>query len=84
MEDKMTKKHYCKWCGKGFSDIGSLTINICSRNPIRGNRHELYEGAEKEKYVCKYCGKTSSTIEGLVINTCIRHPKKGSNHEPAL
>jgi len=74
----------CKWCGSKASSVSSLTNGTCPRNPIKGARHELYEGSEKPQYQCKYCGSKASSISSLVNGTCPRHPTKGSRHEPAL
>lgn len=76
-------KYYCKYCGISSSSVSGLTSGSCSRNPVKGGRHVLYEGSEKSQYVCKYCGIKSSTISGLTSGNCSRHPNKG-RHEPAL
>lgn len=73
---------YCKHCGVSKSTVSSLTSNSCNKNPD-GNRHELYEGSEKEDYTCKYCGVKKSSISSLVSNSCNKNPN-GNRHSPAL
>jgi len=77
-------KYYCKYCGASASSVSSLTAGSCSRNPVKGGKHVLYEGSEKSQYVCKYCGIKASTISTLTAGTCYRHPNKGGKHEPML
>lgn len=77
----MADKFYCKWCGVNHSNVSSLVNNNCSRNP-NGNKHELYEGREKDQYICKYCGYKSSTISNLTNNVCSKSPNK--RHHPAM
>ena len=81
-------KVYCKYCGKSFNDVRSLTTDTCMRHPdgIYKGKHALYEGGEKSEYTCKYCGKRFRDIRSLTTDTCMRHPdgvNKG-HHSPAL
>ncbi len=76
-------KYYCKYCGTSADSIRTLTSVSCTRNPVKGGRHETYEGSEKKQYVCKYCGLSASAISTLTSTKCSRNPKKG-HHEPAL
>lgn len=81
-------KFYCKYCGRGFDSVGSLTFGMCDRHPdgtFRGH-HGLYEGAEKTQYACKFCGQKFNSIRALTFGRCVRHPAgplKGP-HSPAL
>ena len=79
---------YCKYCGKSFSSVRSLTSDTCSRHPdgVYKGKHVLYEGDEKSEYLCKYCGRKFSSLRSLTSETCSRHPDgngKGK-HSPAL
>ena len=79
------QKFFCKYCGMEYSDVRTLTSNICQNNPAgRGQRHELYEGGEKSQYTCKYCGLTYRSLRDLTANICQRHPEGKGRHEPAL
>ena len=78
----------CKYCGREYPSVSSLTSNTCARHPDGPNKrkHSLYEGSEKDKYTCKNCGREYGSISSLTSNTCAKHPD-GSNkgkHEPAL
>ena len=78
---------YCKYCGRGFPDVRTLTANTCQNHPggKTGMRHELDEGVEKSEYTCKYCGIKYRSLRDLTVNKCQRHPAgRGMNHEPAL
>ena len=80
--------YYCKYCGRKFTSVASLTNGLCSRHPDGPNKgkHALYEGSEKSQYTCKYCGQKFSTISSLTNGLCSRHPdgpNKG-RHSPAL
>jgi uncharacterized protein (DUF983 family) len=79
----MGKNYYCKWCGVKYPSVASLTAGNCSRNPIKGGKHTLYEGTKKSQYVCKYCGVKYPSFSSLTASTCSRHPNKGK-HEAAL
>ncbi|WP_081468678.1 hypothetical protein [Treponema primitia] len=76
--------YYCKWCGVKHSSVASLTAGPCLRNPVKGAKHELYEGSEKKQYICKYCGIKHSSIASLTSAPCLKNPRKGAKHEPAL
>lgn len=79
----MSQKFYCKYCGFSYPSVMDLRSNACSRHPIKGSKHELYEGSEKSQYTCKYCGFQYSSIAMMTANHCPKHPNKGL-HEPAL
>ena len=75
----------CKHCGLEFSDIRTLTSNICSNHPSgAGRRHELYEGGVKTQYVCKHCGMTYRALRDLTRNRCTKDPSGKGRHEAAL
>ena len=85
---KAMPKVYCKFCGKSFNNVRSLTGANCMRHPNGAckGRHELYEGTEKSTYTCKYCGKSFKSLTSLTGADCMRHPNgacKGK-HSPAL
>ncbi len=70
---------YCKWCGKKFPSVQSLTSYSCNKNP-NGAKHELYEGDEKSKYTCKFCGREFSSISSMVDYSCNNSLLKNINH----
>ena len=79
---------YCKYCGRKFSTVSSLTSSPCQRHPAGPNKgkHALYEGSEKSRYTCKNCGREFLNLIALTSSLCQRHPdgpNKGS-HQPAL
>lgn len=82
------QKFYCKYCGKEYSDVRTLTSIPCPRHPDGPSRgkHALYEGEPKDKYTCKYCGKQYSDLRTLTSIPCPRHPDGPSKgkHSPAL
>lgn len=80
--------YYCKYCGRKFSSIRSLTSESCARHPDGSNKgkHVLYEGSEKSEYFCTYCGRKFSSLRSLTSETCSRHPdgRSKGRHNPAL
>jgi len=84
----MSEKYFCKYCGRQFNDVRSLTSSLCPRHPSGPGkgRHAPYEGGEKETYICKYCGMKFSSLSTMTANLCIRHPKGSGKgrHEPML
>ena len=76
----MSEKYYCKWCGREYSSLSSLTQGSCGRNP-KGRYHEPYEGGEKARYYCKWCGREYSSLSSLTQGSCGKNPN-GKYHEP--
>ena len=79
---------YCKYCGRPFTSVQSLTACSCFRHPNGPGKgkHALYEGGEKTQYTCKYCGRQFRSLSSLTACSCFRHPDgpgKGK-HSPAL
>ncbi len=80
--------YYCKYCGRRFTSVVTLTSNPCGKHPAGAykGKHALYEGSAKSQYICKYCGNRYSSLITLTSNKCARHPEgsyKGY-HSPAL
>jgi uncharacterized protein (DUF983 family) len=75
------ENYYCKWCGRKYSSVSSLTAGSCSANP-NGKKHELYEGSEKSQYTCKFCGRKYSSLTSLTAGSCSGSPTK--KHQPTL
>lgn len=73
----------CKWCGVKVSSIAILSSQVCTKNPERNAKHELYEGSEKKEHNCKYCGYRFQSIMAMSQQMCTKNPNKG-RHEPAL
>jgi DNA-directed RNA polymerase subunit RPC12/RpoP len=77
----MSEQYYCKWCGKKFSSVRTLSQINCNRNP-EGKTHALYEGDKKDTYTCKYCGIKNSNMMSLTNHPCKNSPSKRCS--PAL
>ena len=79
-------KYYCKYCGKEFPKVSSLTSQHCIQHPSGPNKgnHSLYHGDTNSPYYCECCGKEFPKLSSLTSQHCIQHPNgpnKG-NHIP--
>ena len=74
--------YYCKYCGRKYSSISSLTSSSCPNHPNRSGRHEPYQGSEKQNYYCEYCGRKYSSISTLTSSSCPNHPNGPGRHSP--
>lgn len=67
---------FCKYCGKKYGSISSLTSDTCYKHPYGHNKgkHDLYQGPIQDKYFCEYCGKPFNSLSALTSDTCYKHP----------
>ena len=55
-------------------------MNSCSKAPVRGGKHALFEGDKAGPFYCVHCGQKYTSLRNLLINTCIHNPN-GRFHE---
>ena len=79
---RSTTSYYCKYCGRKYSSISTLTSFSCPNHPNGSGKHEPYQGREKQKYYCEYCGRGYSSISTLTSFSCPNHPNGKGKHSP--
>ena len=75
---KSTEKVFCKFCGKGYSNIEQLEHDRSKcKYATDGNqlsdKHKPYTGPIMDNYECKWCHEKFSSIKELVTGPCTRN-----------
>lgn len=71
---------YCKYCGKSFPSIKSMSTSVCYKTPSK--KHIPYEGVIQTSYQCLWCGRQHQSLAAMSQERCLKNPFGKTQHEP--